>query len=308
MIHKSPSKLLLVVMLLVSAPLAAEPRVAVSIPPIHSLVESLMEGVASAELLIRNGQSPHEASLSPSAVRSINQADLIVWVGPELEYSLAGLMEQLDEKKKITLIELPEMAILSVRESGLINAQTTSESVVDNEQHNHALDPHLWLATRNASRIVTRVVTWLTQFDPQNETTYRSNSRRLFQQIEELRQQIDKDIAPLRARRWMAFHDAYQYFENEFDIHPVATVTINPEQAPGAKRLKALREQVVSANVECVFSEPQFNPAIVDTIIEGSDARAGKLDPVGSALPHGMSHWFMMMAQLTDDMKSCFAE
>lgn len=282
--------------------LLAAPRVAVSIAPVHSLVQGLMAGVASAELLIGNGQSPHGASLSPSAVRAVGLADLVVWVGPALEYPLASLMQQVDANKKITLMDLPQMLILPVRASGLMAAAGQPQH---GHGHAHSSDPHLWLATSNAATLVASVGDWLIRFDPQHQAIYRANSRRLLARIEQTRQQIDTELAPIRGKKWIVFHDAYQYFESEFGLAPVATVTINPQQPLGAKTIKLLKQQVRSAGVECVFTEPQFNTAVVATIVENTAARVGVLDPVGSQIAIGMAHWFMTMRQMSEAMTEC---
>jgi len=288
----------------------ASPRVSVSIAPVHSLVESLMQGVASAELLIRDGQSPHHFSLSPSVVRSISNADLVVWIGPDLESPLEGIVSQLPPGRLITLSQLPEMHVLPSRAAAIFHHDEEDSDATEDHQHDHhaGIDPHLWLATRNASRIAKRVEDWLAAFDPENERVYRANARELYARIEQTRKEITDQIKPLIGLKWMVFHDAYQYFEQEFGLAPVATVTLNPERAPGVRRVRELRQEIITNEVRCVFTEPQLDTGIVATLIEDTNAKSGILDPAGSSFRHGKEHWFSMMNALTTNLVACLSE
>jgi len=278
----------------------ALPNVVASIPPLHSLVQGVMQGVAKVELLIGAHQSPHDASLAPSTVRKVMAAELVVWIGPSLELPLARILKNAGDDGQMRVMELESIQRLESRPAGLFDE--------NQEQHSHgehSIDPHLWLSTANARAIVVAVRDWLLSADADNADRYRNNAGQMLQRIEYIHQQIKGQLDQKDAESYMVFHDAYQYFEQDFSIHPVAAVTLHPEHAPGAKRIHMLRQYIKQNNVHCIFSEPQFSAAVVGTIVEGSSVKHATLDPLGLSLQPGPDLWFDLMQQLATQLSDC---
>ena len=139
----------------------------------------------------------------------------------------------------------------------------------------------------NAKVMVREIQSQLSSIDPVNAAQYESNAQKTEAKLDELLTEIEGELTGLQGREFIAFHDAYQYFENRFGVKAVGTVTVSPEVMPGAKRLKELREKVKNSKATCVFSEPQFEPRVVEVITDGTDARTGVLDPLGAELESG---------------------
>jgi len=103
------------------------------------------------------------------------------------------------------------------------------------------------------------------------------------------------------------FHDAYQYFERRYDLDAIGSVTMSAERRPGAKRVADIQARIRDLQVRCVFSEPQFQPALVETIIAGSAARRGVLDPLGAELPPGPDAYFQLLQGLATSLRACLS-
>ncbi|MGM0594973.1 MAG: zinc ABC transporter substrate-binding protein [Pseudomonadota bacterium] len=303
MLRKLPLLLLLCVSLPASA---AAPRVVVSLGPLHSLVAGVMEGVAEPQLLLPPGTSPHAYSLKPSDARALGRAELVIWVGREMEAMLGRPLESLaGGARTLSLVEVEGMALLPAREGGVWQGHD-HEAHDEHRAHEHgAVDNHLWLSPHNARRTVVAVVEALVRLDPDNAARYRDNAERVSARIDELERQLNRQLEPLRERPYIVFHDAYHYFESAFGLHPVGAITVNPEQRPGAKRLIAIRKAIRKSGAECVFSEPQFRPDIVEVVLEDTGARHGVLDPLGAELQPGRDLWFELMRKLGAELKRC---
>ena len=115
-------------------------------------------------------------------------------------------------------------------------------------------------------------------------------------------------LQPVRGKPYIVFHDAYQYFERRYGLEPAGSVTVSPDVPPSAKRLTELRARIATLKAACVFAEPQFQPRIIDTIVEGTAARRGTLDPLGAAIPAGPEQYVTLMRALAADLKSCLAD
>jgi zinc transport system substrate-binding protein len=173
-------------------------------------------------------------------------------------------------------------------------------------EHAHGeTDMHVWLDPSNAKVLVAAIATTLSDTDPRNASTYQTNAARLDQRLEELDRSLQDRLAAVADRPYVVFHDAYQYFEHRYGVRAVGAITINPTLRPGAQRLGEIRERLEHLDAACVFAEPQFEPALVDTLIEGTSAGEGVLDPLGAALEDGPDQYFGLMHGLADSLVEC---
>ncbi len=155
--------------------------------------------------------------------------------------------------------------------------------------------------------MVREIQSQLSSMDPVNAARYESNAKKTEARLDELVTEIEAELAGLQGREFIAFHDAYQYFENRFGVRAVGTITVSPEVMPGAKRLKELRDKVKSSKATCVFSEPQFEPRVVEVITDGTDARTGVLDPLGAELKPGVGLYQNLIRQMDKALKECLS-
>jgi zinc transport system substrate-binding protein len=296
-----------------SLPSLAAPRVVVSIAPLHSLVSGVMAGVAEPRLLIGGGASPHAYALKPSDARALNEAALIIWVGEGLETMLERPLHSLAGKARVLeLSALDDLQQLPTREGGPWEGHeegATHEGASD-EHAGHGegeMDTHLWLSPDNARRIVVAAAGALIELDPAHEAQYQANAGEMVRRIGALEQELAQQLAPLHERRYIVFHDAYHYFEEAFDLNPAGAIAVSPDRPPGARRISEIRQKITDSGARCVFSEPQFRSAIVEVVLEGTSARHGVLDPLGSGLEPGKEQWFSLMRGLADSLSGCLA-
>lgn len=302
-----------------SPPSAAAPSVVVSIKPVHSLIAGVMAGVGTPELLLHDAQSPHDLNLVPSDIRKLSRADLVFWIGQALETSMAKIVRAaVSRSKSVELLEVPGMERLQIRKSGLWDPSSDGE---DGDEHGeHAavpreqgrnwdylqnVDPHIWLSPANASRIVRLAITELSLVDSENAANYRRNGEAVIARILALDLDIGKKLSAVKDTPYIVFHDAYAYFERHYGLNAVGSISVSPERMPGMRRVQLLRGKIESLQARCVFSEPQFEPRLVRTLVEGSEARSGRLDPLGEGLPPGPDAYFLMMNKLADALVDC---
>ena len=169
----------------------------------------------------------------------------------------------------------------------------------------HGFDPHVWLDPANAKVLVHEIEEALVKADPANAATYESNAEAMMSKLDSLIAEIDAELAPVKGRGYIVFHDAYQYFENRFGVSAVGSITVSPEVMPGAERISELQKKVRSLNATCVFSEPQFKPKLVATVTENTNARTGVLDPLGAAVDDGPDLYFTLIRNMARSLKNC---
>ncbi len=188
------------------------------------------------------------------------------------------------------------------------HAQEAHEHETHAHEHNHhGEDPHVWLDPANARAMVDAIAKTLIAADPAHAATYETNAAKLNGRLAALEEKIEAELLPVRGRPFIVFHDAYHYFEHRFEVEAVGAVAVNPEQQPGAARIREIRDRIAQTSAVCVFTEPQFRPRLVDTLLEGTSARAGVLDPLGADIAPGPDAYETMMQALADTLHNCLA-
>ncbi|MGE0117272.1 MAG: zinc ABC transporter substrate-binding protein ZnuA [Dongiaceae bacterium] len=304
---------------------AEAPDVVASIKPVHSLVAAVMAGVGEPTLLVKGVASPHTYALKPSDAAALERADLVFWVGEGFELFLARPLESLaDENRVVELADTDGLMLLPPREGGLWEAHLDEHAADEDHDHDHdhdeeahvddhehhahgAFDGHLWLDPHNAKLMAGRIADVLADRDPANADLYKANGEALQAKLDSLDSELTIRLAPVKRLPFIVFHDAYQYFEKRYGLAGVGSITVSPEQPPGAKRLQEIRDKIAAHGARCVFREPNFEPALVDTVIAGTAARSGVLDPEGASLTEGPELYFDLMRALVNSLGACLA-
>jgi zinc transport system substrate-binding protein len=295
------------------------PAVVVSIAPIHSLVTMVMDGVATPRLLLPQGASPHAYALRPSDARALARARLVIWVGPSLEGFLEKPLASLVARGEIMgLMAAPGLILHQVRRGGAWPGHSSSDSPSpaksEHGDHGHGhpgdaggFDPHIWLDPRNGVAMVRAITGALARLDPANAPRYRDNARRAEVRLGSLDRTLAARLGPIRERPYVVFHDAYRYFEARYGLKAVGSIVVDTDRRPGIKRLKEIRARIRETGAACVLAEPQFSPRVAATVVEGSGARIGVLDPLGAKLAPGPGLYFSLLNSLADDLIGCLA-
>ena len=304
----------------------AETKVVTSIKPIHSLISYVMDGVGTPGLLVDGSSSPHTFQLKPSHATMLQEADIVFWIGEDLESFLETPLESIaKDAKQVTLMESEDIEMLKFREKNVFDDHDEHGDEHDDHDehgdehdehgdehdehahhdgHNHGeFDIHFWLDPEIAKTIVQIAAKEMSEIDPANASKYEANAAKALNELDQLindtRGKINKDAT------YVVFHDAYQYFEQRFGIEVIGALTVNPEVLPGAKQLAEIREVIEHEGVNCLFSEPQFNPSIAETIASDTGVKAAVLDPLGAELEPGKDLYFDLISDMASSFESC---
>ena len=286
---------------------SAEPKVVVTIKPIHALVVGIMEGVGAPHLVVDGTSSPHTFTLRPSGAKAISEADVFIRVSEQLEPFTAKIVRALPTHVKVmSLIDTPGVQVLPQRTSETFEGQHSH--VTSHSDNKGTADSHIWLDTENAKAIVAEVARALGQSYPESAAKFESNARVVRAKVDALSAEIEARLAPVKGKPFIVFHDALQYFERRFTLPAAGSVTVSPDVQPSAKRISAVHKKIATLGAVCVFAEPSLQPKLVSAVIEGSLAKSGTLDPEGTALSAaGAEHYFQLMRNLASNLRSCLS-
>ncbi|WP_116133093.1 zinc ABC transporter substrate-binding protein [Tropicimonas sp. IMCC34043] len=315
--RQSIPTLALTAMLSASAAFAEVPKVATDIAPVQSLAAQVMAGLGAPELILPPGASPHGYSMRPSEARSLADADLVFWVGEALTPWLEKPLESLAGNAEVVeLAEVPGVTQLSFREGAAFaphDHDAEEEHVGDQEppdeeghaHSHHGLDPHMWLDPDNAKAWLMAMAEALAAADPDNAATYRANAAAAVERLGAEQAQLAAELAPVQGMRFILFHDAFQYFEHRFGLTAAGAISLGDAVDPGAARVTAIRDLVRDEDIACVAAEPQFSPALVATVTEGTGAKTTVLDPIGVGLNPGPEMYGTLLQNLAQGFLAC---
>ena len=314
-------------LLTIFTPANAEIKVVTSIKPIHSLASYLMDGVGKPDLIVDGFNSPHGFSMKPSHAKMLQNADLIFWIGEDLESFLEKPLNSIAKKaEKIELIEIKGLNVLKFRERNIFDEhdhddhakkkddhddhddhdkkEDDHEDHDGHEGHGHGeYDPHIWLDPINAKVILKEMTEHLIENDSKNASTYKSNLDKALNDIDKLTMDVMTELNESTSS--IVFHDAYQYFEKRFNVKILGAFTVNTDIMPGAAQLSEIREIIVHDKVKCIFSEPQFNPDIIKVVAKDMNIKTGVVDPLGATLNPGKNLYFDLIRNMSASFKGC---
>lgn len=306
---------------------AAEPAVVATIKPLHSLVSAVMQGVGTPTLLIPGTTSPHSFSLKPSDARTLENAAVVFWIGPDLETALEHPLETLAAKATVeTMMSAPGITQRDFADGhDHDHGHDAEHKDHDHKDHDHkepgkkeskehghdhhgAHDPHIWLDPENARAMVAAIAGTLSQAMPEHAAAFAANADSISAEIGRLGEDVTATLEPVWFKPFLTFHDSLGHFEARYGLAKGEAIMVNPEIKPGAKRIAELREEIEEEGFVCVFIEPQFDPSIAEVIVEGSDAKIATLDPLGSALEEGPGMYPALIRGIAQTLHDCMAD
>jgi len=321
-------------LLIATSPVRAEIKVVTTIKPLHSLIANVMDGIGEPSLIIEGSTSPHSFTLKPSHAKLLEEADLIFWVGEGMETFMERPIESIVKNAEVVeFMEVNSIKKLKFREENIYGDHDEDHDDHDDhdedhdedhddhddhdedhdedhddhaghEGHNHGeFDAHIWLDPSNAKEMVHEIAHELGDLDPANKDKYESNAEATIIALDQLIKDVSKDIN--KDAKFVVFHDAYQYFEERFGLRAAGALTLNTDVLPGAKQIDEIQDVIKDRGINCIFSEPQFNPKIISTIAEDTNIKTGVFDPLGANINSDKDLYFKLISNLGKKLKGC---
>ena len=322
----------------------AEIKVVTTIKPIHSLVSGVMDGVSNPTLIIEGSNSPHNFSLKPSHAKMLEEADIVFWIGEDLESFMEKPLNSLAKNAvQISFMDLKSIEKLKFREmndhddhghddhhghedehEGHDDHDDDGHKDDDHDDHGHddhhghededddsshdghnhgEFDAHIWLDPANAKVMISEIAHELSELDPSNKSNYEKNAEKMTASLDDLIERVSTSIP--KNPSFIVFHDAYQYFENRFNIKAAGALTLNPEVLPGAKQIAEIQELIEHDSVKCIFSEPQYNPKIVEMLSADMKVSTSVLDPLGANIDTGPKMYSELILEIANSLSRC---
>lgn len=274
--------------------LAENVPVVTSIFPVADMVHQVGDPYVDTTFIIPAGASPHTFEPKPSQVKKIISAKIFFIIGAGLETWAGKFMTA--SKSQCQTVVLSE---------GIPLIHTTSTHK-DHLKHQHpdskqadngavTANPHIWLDPVIAKGMVHKIITALSDIDPQHRRHYKQRGMSFQKEIEKLHRQTQTAVDKFSNKKYVAFHSAWDYFAKRYGLQSVGVIETAPGRNPTPKTIKKIITNIQKFQIRVIFVEPQLNTKVAAVIARQTNVKLFLLDPMGGPYIRDRSSYLDLM-------------
>ncbi|MGQ0285603.1 zinc ABC transporter substrate-binding protein ZnuA [Pasteurellaceae bacterium 22721_9_1] len=311
----------------------AQASIVTSVKPLGFIASSIADGVTDTKIIVPAGASPHDYHLKLSDVEKIQSADLLLWIGKDVDGFLSKSVEKVAPNKRVTIAEIEGVTELLSKSEHHHHDDEDDHEHDDHEHHEHkhehddhkhehhghhhhghhhevdenglTVNWHVWYSPEISQLVAKQLANKLVEIYPEQKAKIEQNYADFNRTLAEKSSKIKAELEAVKGKGFYVFHDAYGYFNDAYDLKQAGAFTINPLVAPGAKTLAKIKEEIEEHKVACLFAEPQFTPKVIDTLSKGTGVKVGRLDPMGDSISLGKNAYTNFLQFTADSYKDC---
>ncbi len=327
---------------------AASATIVTSVKPLGFIASSIANGITDTEVLVPAGASPHDYSLKPSDVQKLKSAEMLIWIGEDVDAFLDKSIDDLDYKKVLTIKDIAAIEPFLLKgehhhhhhgEDDVHEGHDHAHKGHEHKGHEHAheghdhkhehkhehgheghehhhdhehedlgVNWHVWYSPDISKAVAQRIAAKLLKQYPEKKDLIEKNVAEFNRTLDEQSAKIKTQLEGVKDKGFYVFHDAYGYFNNAYGLKQTGYFTINPLVAPGAKTLAKIKEEIAEHKVTCLFAEPQFTPKVIESLSKGTKVNVGRLDPMGDAVKLGANSYAAFLQFTADSYAQCLAK
>ncbi len=281
-------------------------NVVTTIKPLHSIVSNVTAGISEPVLLMDKQVSAHHYNLTPRNRLVIAKADVIYWIGPDIESTFSSSLR--NNEKAFSVLDVEGLARHELRETHNDSKQSDGHQHHGDHEHTEEIDPHIWLDTNNALIIARAVAEKLAVLDAKNAQAYQNNVQIFADKIRLLNSRLAERYAGIEKQAFATLHDAFQYNEKQFNLNHVSNISLHPTLPLSGKQRLLINKTIRRAQIACIFYDPAHHPKAAQQLASQEGIRLQSLDPIGYGLEVGVNLYDNLLENLAEDISGCLAK
>ena len=254
-----------------SAVCASANKVVTSTHPLALITAELVPTVITVESVGGRNHGLHHQGFKPSQIKRVSEADLVLWLGVEIDASFAKVMAKAEPfaiRDLAALVSLQAPLSSSVKEHG-----------ERHDDHHGAIDVHVWLNPLNALALAAEISLQLVSTWPQYKAEIEANFRQFRSKIEPI---SIESLEKYQNRDFLALHDAYGHLARFYGLNSIGAIVGSAGEKPGAQHLWQLEKQLNGRDAICILVQPQFSQRYLSSIGNVVSVVSAEIDPAAS--------------------------
>lgn len=286
----------------------AQADILVSVKPIGFIASSIADGIVNTDVLVPMGASPHDYSLKPQDIQKIKNADLLIWIGEDVDSFINKTSQNIEKSKQLRIADLEIIKPLLTQGEHHHHDHDGNHHHDKDDHDELETNWHIWYSPAISKVIAQQIADKLTAQYPAKKDLIQQNLAQFNQGLNSQSEQIKTQLSPFHHQGFYVFHDAYSYFNDAYGLNQTGAFTINPLVAPGAKTIAHIKEEIEEHKVSCLFAEPQFTPKVIETLQQKTGVKVGQLDPMGDKVNLGKNSYANFLQYTADSYKACLSK
>ncbi|MCK5895374.1 MAG: zinc ABC transporter substrate-binding protein [Cocleimonas sp.] len=279
-------------------------NVVVTIKPLEALVLAIAKDTVNIQRLLPDYASLHDYHFRPSDIKKIKHAHVVFRIDEAMERFLSPLFQNLNQTPLISLADIPNIHLLPLQTS----AETPAQPVqAQGHHHQHNIDFHIWMSPKNGIVMAKKIMQVLSELNPHYQAQYEKNFNKLQYDINQFTQKFSSESNVFKNRAYLVFHDSWGHFSQAFHLHKLATINLHSELQIGARTLYNTRQYLKKSKATCLFTEANFRPRMVKTLVEGFDIKIENIDPLASHLKPSPHLYLDLLRDTAQHIKHCLS-
>ena len=241
---------------LLATPASADLKVATSLTDLASVAEFVGGEHVSAVSLCKGYDDPHFVPAKPSLMKAIQNADVFVSTGLELDSGWLPLVLPGSRNPKIQ----PGKPGFVDASEGVEVLEKPTGTVSRAEGDVHPLgNPHYYADPKNLEVVAHHLAEVFSRLDPAHAADYSANAKAFEQRVEEALAGWEKQLAPYNGTPIVTFHKNFVYFAQRFGLRLFGTVEPKPGIPPSPRQIAELAKSMRQAGVRVVLYQPYYD-------------------------------------------------
>lgn len=282
---------------------ASSPVVYTSIKPVAMLVKAVAGDDLDVKVLLPDSASPHDYALKFSDLRALREANLFVWVGPELESILAKALRGIPRENQFSLA-----GIKTLHWPEHLSHDHHGEHDSDHSLHDDELskDPHLWLSPENSLKVGEALLEQLSNKYPQLKGNFTENFRTFSKGLVVLDDKIEKQLEHVKQQGFIVLHDGYGHFVDHYGLNQLSVIKLSSGAGRGARHFSDM--MALGDQVACVFTEPQLNSKSAIQLTNTLGSNHAELDLMGTNVMLSDDSYLEFFTAFADSFATCLSD
>jgi len=257
-------------------------KVYASIYPMYDFAKKIGKDKIEVKLMVPPGAEPHDWEPTAKLMAEIEEADVLIYNGVNMEIWMERLIGALNNKDLIIVEASRNIELKEFDEHEHEHDEEGYHEDHEEENHNHGnYDPHLWLDPIRAMKQAENIKNAFVQADKENKDFYEKNYKEFVKDLQKLDERFKEELKDKRTDYIVVAHGAFGYLGDRYGFKQISVAGLTPQEEPSAAKMARISNLVEEYEIKYIFFETLANPKLAKVIARETGTKTAVLNPIG---------------------------
>lgn len=261
--------------------------VVTTIYPVYDFACNVAGDKAEIINLVPAGVEPHDFELSTGDMQLLEQADVFIYNGADMEHFVDKTLAAISNDDLIIVECAKDVQLLQATHSHgdeeelhEEEAEADLEDAHTHEEDEVQLDPHTWLSISNAIIETEAIKNALVKADAENADYYETNFETYKEKLLALQEKYETELTDVKRDTIVVAHEAFGYLCQEYGLQQEGIEGLTADSEPDSARMKEIIDFCKDNEIRFIFFEELVSPKVAETVASEVGAQTLVLNPI----------------------------